>query len=501
MKLLSSTQIRAWDNYTILNEPVNSTDLMERAAQRCTDFIVGKYPATLFVKIFCGKGNNGGDGLAVARQLLDAGYQVGIYIPDTSHGSSADFEKNLQRLKAYKQAVHFINDTSQFPDIQSHDLVLDALFGNGLNRPLQGLPAKLVAHINASLSTVISIDIPSGLFLDKSSAGNTIILAKYTLSFQLPKLCFLVPENEAYFGEVIVLDIGLHPSYLKNVSSPLQIGTLQETASLLQKRSVFSNKRNFGHALLIAGSKGKMGAPVLAARACLRAGVGLLTVNSPQSELSILQNSLPEAMCMERESIPDFSRYRSIGIGPGMGTGKEASSLLSEVFSAYTKPIVIDADAITLLAADQKLLSKIPAGSILTPHETEFDRLMGAQKNRFDRIAAALALSQQYPIIIILKGHYSLIAFEGKGMFNTTGNPGMAKGGSGDVLTGILTALLAQGYRPYEAAVLGTCLHGLAGDLGLLHQSEESLIATDIIENLGAAFSYLKSSVDTNHKL
>jgi len=253
--------------------------------------------------------------------------------------------------------------------------------------------------------------------------------------------------------------------------------------------------------LLIAGSKGKMGASVLAARACLRAGVGLLTVNSPQSELSILQNSLPEAMCMERESIPDFSRYLSIGIGPGMGAGKEASSLLSEVFSAYTKPMVIDADAITLLAADQKLLSKIPAGSILTPHETEFDRLMGAQKNRFDRIAAALALSQQYPIIIILKGHYSLITFEGKGMFNTTGNPGMAKGGSGDVLTGILTALLAQGYSSYKAAVLGTYLHGLSGDLGLLHQSEESLIATDIIENLGAAFKHLKSSVDTNHKL
>ncbi len=499
MKLLSSTQIRAWDNYTILNEPVNSTDLMERAAKRCTDFIVGKYPATLFVKIFCGNGNNGGDGLAVARQLLDAGYRVGIYIPDTGHSSSTDFEKNLQRLQEYNQAIHFINDATQFPDIQSNDLVLDALFGNGLNRPIEGLPAQLVAHINASLSTVISIDIPSGLFIDKSSADNTIIRAKYTLSFQLPKLCFLVPDNEAYFGEVVVLDIGLHPTYLKTVSSPLLIGTLQEAAFLLQKRSAFSNKRNFGHALLVAGSKGRMGASVLAARASLRAGVGLLTVNSPQSELPILQNSLPEAMCIERESIVDFSRYRSIGIGPGMGTDKEASTILIQILSAYKKPMVIDADAITLLVADPKLLSKIPAGSILTPHETEFDRLAGPHENRFDRIAAALALSQQYQFIIILKGHYSLIAFEGKGVFNTTGNPGMAKGGSGDVLTGILTALLAQGYRPPEAAVLGTYLHGLAGDLGLLHQSEESLIATDIIENLGNAFRYLKNSAtETN---
>ena len=494
MKLLSSTQIRAWDNYTILNEPVNSTDLMERAAKRCTDFIVGKYPATLFVKIFCGNGNNGGDGLAVARQLLDAGYRVGIYIPDTGHSSSTDFEKNLQRLQEYNQAIHFINDATQFPDIQSRDLVLDALFGNGLNRPLQGLPAQLVAHINASLSTVISIDIPSGLFIDKSSAGNKIIRAKYTLSFQLPKLCFLVPDNEAYFGEVIVLDIGLHPSYLENVASPLQLSTLPEVASQLQKRSAFSNKKNFGHALLVAGSKGKLGASVLAAKACLRAGVGLLTVNSAQSELPILQNSLPEAMCIERESSVDFSRYRSIGIGPGMGTDKEASTILIQILSAYKKPMVIDADAITLLAADPKLLFKIPAGSILTPHETEFERLAGPHENRFDRIAAALALSQQYPFIIILKGHYSLIAFEGKGVFNTTGNPGMAKGGSGDVLTGILTALLAQGYRPPEAAVLGTYLHGLAGDLGLLHQSEESLIATDIIENLGNAFRYLKNS-------
>ncbi len=491
MQILSPQQIREWDAYTIAHEPILSIDLMERAARKCADCIIEHQFHKQSVIIFCGKGNNGGDGLAIARMLIEAGRFPDVYVLGSSSKGTDDFEINLSRLQKVTNKINFVFSENDFPQLTEQDVVIDALFGNGLNRPLQGLSEQLVRHINNFNTTTIAIDVPSGLFIDKSSKANAIIVARHTLTFQTLKLCFLVAENAPYFGNVKVLDIGLHPAFLQNLDSQLSLVSHLQMKSFLKKRNPFSHKGNFGHAMLIAGNKGKMGAAVLAARACLRSGVGLLTVNIPAQEFPILQISIPEAMCVEREEFKDVaSTFSTVGIGPGLGT-EAASKHILEAVLEVNKPIVIDADALNIIAVNPEMLNKIPAGSILTPHPKEFWRLAGQTENEFERIQLALKLSVQYPFVWILKGHHTLVAHKGKGWLNTTGNSGMAKGGSGDVLTGILTALVSQGYDTLQAALLGVYLHGLAADCALNTQTAETMIASDIIENLPSAFSKL----------
>jgi len=494
MKLLSPQQIHEWDAYTIANEPISSIDLMERAADKCTDFILDKNFTEHTIRIFCGKGNNGGDGLAIARRLIEAGVSPFVYILEFGAKGTDDFQANLQRLHQLTSDIHFIQSQDFFPQVNKGDIIIDALYGSGLNRPLIDLSAQLVQFINQSSAAVISIDVPSGLFIDKSSKGSPVIKATYTLTFQSLKLCFLVAENEGFFGTVEVLDINLHASFTDNIETKLELVNAKKISSYLQPRKKFSHKGTYGHSLLVAGSKGKMGAAVLAARACLRSGTGLLTVNIPEEGLTILQTAVPEAMCILRNNIIDYSKFSAIGIGPGLGTGDEAQKLLQNILANCTKPVVLDADALNILSANKELLNKVPPGSVLTPHPKEFERLCGPASNDFERIEMALQLSLQYPFVIILKGHYTLTAFAGKGVFNTTGNPGMAKAGSGDTLTGIITALLARGCKPEQAAVLGVYLHGLAADNSLISQSQNSMIASDMIENLGAAFYELANA-------
>ena len=488
MKILTAQQVHEWDAYTIAGEPISSIDLMERAAHECTCFITEKGLTKAGIKIFCGKGNNGGDGLAIARQLIEAGYMPLVYILEFGAKGTDDFQANLRRLHQLTTDIHFIQSKEFFPQLADNDIIIDALYGSGLNRPLKELNEQLVVHINQSSATVVSIDVPSGMFTDKSSKGNAVIKATYTITFQSLKLCFLVAENADFFGDVHVPDIKLHPEFLQNTNAVLELVTKQQISSYLKPRKPFSHKGTYGHALLIAGNKGKMGAAVLAARACLRSGTGLLTVSVPDDGLNILQTAVPEAMCAIREDEIDYLKFSAIGIGPGLGTGEPTKELLKKLLSGYRKPIVLDADALNILSAGKDILAAVPAGSVLTPHPKEFERLCGQAKNDFERIDFALQLSLMHPFVVVLKGHYTLITHEGKGYFNTTGNPGMAKGGSGDVLTGIVTALLAQGYKPLQAALLGVYLHGLAADHALLNQSPETMIATDIIENLGAAF-------------
>jgi ADP-dependent NAD(P)H-hydrate dehydratase / NAD(P)H-hydrate epimerase len=499
MKILSASEVRAWDQFTIQHEPITSINLMERAATECTGWIVKHYPEASSFAVFCGKGNNGGDGLAIARKLLERSYSVTIHILEFGHKGTDDFQVNLARLHQIPTAnIRFIQSPEHFPLLAKEEIVIDALFGSGLNRALEDVTAKLVDHINDSGSTVISIDIPSGLFVDRSSKGNSVIQANHTLSFQCYKPAFLVNENASYIGEVHILDIGLHPGFDQFANNYEFIdGSMAE--SIYKPRTAFSHKGTFGKALIVAGSYGKMGAAVLCAKACMRSGVGLLTTHIPKCGYDILQSTVPEAMVMTdfnssflTKIEDDLTKYDAIGIGPGIGIASETKILLHELFDAYRSPIVADADALNNIATQKNLFGLIPAGSILTPHPKEFERLFGETANDFDQIALALQKAKELKIIIVLKGHHSLVATpDGKGFFNSTGNAGMATGGSGDVLTGMLTGLLAQGYSSIETAILGVYLHGLAGDNAAEKLSRESMIAGDIIDNLGDAFKML----------
>lgn len=496
MKIFTAEQVRAWDQFTITHEPISSINLMERASTACAEWLLRQYPDQSQYALFCGKGNNGGDGLAIARMLLEKGFTVTIQILEFGYRGTDDFQQNLSRLHLYPQAtIHFIQSADHIHPLVPGQIIIDALFGSGLNRALEGLTAEIVQFINQSGATVVSIDIPSGLFTDHSSKGNLTVQARHTLTFQSYKPAFLVAENQSAVGKLHVLDIGLHQQFLDDTSTLFELADDTIIHTIYRDRAPFAHKGNFGHALLLAGSLGKMGAAVLAARSCLRSGVGLLTCHIPAIGLDVLQTAVPEAMAipdLQNELISShgpLEKYNAIGIGPGIGQAPETVSCLRSLFTQFQKPMVIDADALNILSADPSLQSLIPAGSILTPHVREFERLAGPSANDFERISKAMAKATALNVVILLKGQHSLIATPGgKAWFNSTGNPGMATGGSGDVLTGILTGLLAQGYTSVEAAMLGCYLHGLAGDIAAKELSQEALIAGDIADYLGRAF-------------
>lgn len=504
MKILTAEQVRQWDQYTIQHEPIASINLMERAAAKCVDWLVQRdsfgeekgYAESRF-SIFCGKGNNGGDGLAIARLMAEKKYSVTVYILEFGHKGTDDFQINLARLHQYPEVdIRFIQTEENFHALRKEEIVIDALFGSGLNRGIEGVTAALIDHINSSGCEIIAIDIPSGLFVDHFSAGNTIIKANHTLSFQCYKPGLLVAENAAYIGEVHILDIGLHLDFYSSVHSPYELTDDTIIQSIYQPRKSFAHKGNFGHSLLLAGSYGKIGAAVLSARACLRSGTGLLTCHIPKCGYDVLQISVPEAMVTTDFNSSfitriedDLTKYEAVGIGPGIGTASETKMMLREILDTYRSPLVLDADALNILASQKDLLKMVPGGSILTPHPKEFERLFGKSENDFDQIQLALQKANELDVVIVLKGHHTLIATEdGKGFFNSTGNAGMATAGSGDVLTGMLTGLLAQGYSSLESAIFGVYLHGLAGDFAARELSMEAMVAEDIVENLSNAF-------------
>lgn len=497
MQILSAEQIRAWDKYTIQHEPISSIDLMERAARNCVEWIKVKDWQTKHFCIFCGKGNNGGDGLAIGRMLLTTGYQVSFYILEFGKAGTEDFQTNLQRLHELPEApIHFLQTTDAFPVIQKEDIVIDALFGSGLNKTLEGLSAQLVSHINDANATVVSIDLPSGLFINKSSLGNAVVKAKYTLTFQCYKLGLLVQENAPFIGDIQVFDIGLHHGFLHQTKTLSQLLDEAMIRKIFRPRSRFAHKGTFGHTLVIGGSYGKMGAVVLATKACMASGAGLTTVFIPKCGYTILQTTAPEAMTLMDDetdylsSLPEeIDRFSSVGVGPGMGTKPETQKLLSFIVRRYQKPLIIDADGLNCLAQHKDLLSQLPPLSILTPHPKEFDRLFGNHQNDFDRLAKAKEKATELGILVILKSHHTLIATpNSESYFNSTGNAGMAKGGSGDVLTGILTSLLAQGYHTTEAAQLGVYIHGWAGDIAAQQHSKEAMLPSHLISCLENVF-------------
>ncbi len=496
MEIFSAEQIRAWDQYTIQHEPVSSVDLMERAAGACFSWLEANGYLGRSFSIFCGKGNNGGDGLAIARLLDARDCRVVVYILEFGHKGTDDFQTNLARLHGTGVEVIYIQGVENIPAIPASDVIVDALLGSGLSRGLDGVTAELVNRLNATGNEILSIDIPTGLFVDQSSKDNIVVRAAHTLSFQCYKTAFLLPENEATVGEVHILPIGLHPDYLKQVSGEYELLDPPIIRAIFKPRKNFAHKGNFGHSLLMTGSYGKIGASVLSGRACLRAGVGLLTCQVPRCGYTILQSTIPEAMVLtdDDEHIHtsfsgELDKYSVIGIGPGIGTDERTVAFVRDVLTRFRKPMVVDSDALNILSTHPELFDLLPPYSILTPHPKEFERLFGASANDFDRLAKAREAARKRQCIIVLKGHYTFIAMPGgKGFFNSTGNAGMAKGGSGDVLTGILTAILSQGYGSSEAALLGVYLHGLAGDLAAEADSQESMLPSDLTDQLGKAF-------------
>lgn len=501
MKILTCTQQKEADAYTIANNNILSINLMEKAASLIADEISKRWDRSHRIVVFAGAGNNGGDALAVARLLFSKSYPVEIYLFNIKGTISEDCMTNIQRLQQCGFTdYHEISNAFEPPKLTAEDVVVDGLFGSGLNKPLSGGFASVVKYINASNAQVVSIDLPSGLMGEDNSNNlrTNIIRADLTLSIQLPKLAFLFPENEDIVGEWKTLDIGISQEFIAQADTPYIITEASEMSQLIKPRKHFAFKNNFGHALLIAGSSGMAGASILAARACLRSGVGLLTIHTPVCNHDILQTAVPEAMVQNdvhelyfAEPV-DLDNYQAIAIGPGIGQEEETALATFDQLADCYIPAVLDADAINILSSHRNYLNRLPRRSILTPHIGELERLIGRCNDSFDRLTKAKELAAYLQCYIVLKGAYStVITPEGKFYFNPTGNPGMATGGSGDVLTGIILALLAQGHSQENAARLGTFVHGLAGDIACRRTGEISLTASDIIAALPEAWKEL----------
>jgi len=501
MKILTPAQIRALDAYTIANEPIKSIDLMERAANAFVTWFMQRFPISQQrpINIFCGLGNNGGDGLAIARLLNRKHYSVEVFICQFSEKRSTDFEKNLKRIPSRRGLpVTTITENDNLPNFEKQEILIDAIFGSGLNRGITGYWASLIQHLNTMPNEVISVDIPSGLFAE-STSENAVIHANYTLSFELPKRAFFFPENQNRLGDCYIQPIGLNQQFIRETVANNFLITKNLVQSLLKSRQKFSHKGTYGHALLMVGSLGKMGAAILATKACLRSGVGLVTVHAPKCGYTILQLGCPEAMTSVDTAenylseSPAIANFKTIGIGCGIDQKEMTQKALFDLLEKVNYPMILDADALNILSNNQDQLKNIPTNSILTPHPKEFERLFGKTTNDFARNELQLAKAKALNCIILLKGANTAIAFpDGTCYFNSTGNPGMATGGSGDVLTGILTGLLAQGYTPKSASLLGVYLHGLAGDLAAKDKGQESLIAGDLVGYIGAAYLDLK---------
>ena len=503
MKILSSAQLKELDKYTIIHEPIASIDLMERAARALTEAIVQRWDKSFDIVVFAGPGNNGGDALAVARMLSKRGYRVEVFLFNTKGKLSEECQTNLNRLKTCG-SIYFTEISTQFdpPNLTEKHLVIDGLFGSGLNKPLNGGFASVVKYINSSKAQVVAIDIPSGLMGEDNTYNvrTNIIRADVTLSIQLPKLSFLFPENEDIVGEWELLDIQLKQSFIDSVSSAYSILEESEVRSLIKPRKRFAHKGTFGHGLLIAGSYGMAGASILSAKACLKSGIGLLTVHVPIHNHDLLQVTVPEAIVhtdiQERyfAQPTHLNKYSALAIGPGLGREEDTALAMMEQIQGSNLPIVLDADAINILSTHRNWLSRLPKRCILTPHLGELERLIGKCLDTYERLIKVKELASYLQSYIIVKGAWTCIVTpEGNFHFNPTGNPGMATGGSGDVLTGILLGLLAQGYSREEACKLGVYIHGLAGDIAAEEKTEISMTANDIIDALPIAWKKITS--------
>jgi len=500
-KILNSKQIHKADKVTITKNNITSIDLMEYASKQCFEWIHSRLNGNpLLIHVFCGTGNNGGDGLAISRMLKKHGYIIKTYVLNHTDKRSSDFLVNYERLKELGDWPNMIESENDFPQITENDMVIDAIFGIGLNRSPKGYYKNIIKHINNSKAYVLSIDVPSGLFLDKPITDkDSVIKAFQVLTFQTPKLAFFLPENEDYCLNWDVLPIGLDEEFIYKTKSQYFTIEKHDVLGMYKMRSKFSHKGEFGHSLIIGGSFGKIGAVSLASKAALKIGSGLVTALIPNCAYTVMQSSIPEVMVEvdNKNEIHNFkfkTKPTVIGIGIGLGISKKTQDGFAKFLKSNKIPLVIDADGLNILSKNKKLLELLPKNSILTPHPKELERLLGKWKNDFDKLKKIISFSHKYNVILVLKGAYTIISTSSKEIyFNTTGNPALATAGSGDVLTGIITGLIAQNYSPFEASVFGVYIHGLTADIALQTQSYETFIASDIIDNLSNAFVNLLS--------
>lgn len=503
MKIFTATQIRELDRFTIEHEPIKSVDLMERAARALTWTISETWSNEVPFVVFAGPGNNGGDALAVARMLAEKGYKLSVYLFNISNKLSEDCAINRQRIVDSNRIKSFTEVKDEFdpPRLEKGTVIIDGLFGSGLNKPLAGGFASLVRYINKSQAEVVSIDMPSGLMAEDNTynIGTNIIQADLTLTLQHKKLAFLFAENQQFIGKLKVLDIRLSKEGEEILWTRYSIAEENDIRKLLLKRNEFAHKGEMGHALLLAGCHGMAGAAILAARACLRAGSGKVTVRTARRNNDIMQISVPEAIVSAdkedhhiSEALP-MEDYDAVGIGPGIGTNEHTAIAIITQIRRSQVPIVLDADALNILASHRAWLQQLPPGVIMTPHPKEMERMADNRfSNSYERLCKAQDMAEQLKAYILLKGKYTALCTpDGNIIFNSTGNAGMATAGSGDVLTGIITGLLARGYQKGDACLLGMYLHGLAGDLAARELGEESLMASDIIAFLPKAFNRL----------
>ncbi len=499
--VLTARQVREADAHTIAHEPVASIDLMERASRTCVERVQALYPSGK-VLVVAGPGNNGGDGLAIARLLHQGGREVEVALL-ASGSYSADNRTNQERLRGLAVPVREIAAAKDLPPLESGTVLVDALFGTGLARPLNGLAKDLVRTLNGSGAPIVSVDLPSGLFAE-DNAGNdpeSIVHATVTLTFEVPKLALMLRDNAPYFGRVEVLPIGLDAGFIRSL--PCRIGVLQpkDLQPFLLPRMAMGHKGDFGHALLVAGSKGMLGAAVLAASAAVRSGCGLVTTHVPNDETDLLHATVPESLVSldadpaRTTALPKLDKASAVGIGPGLGTDPRTAPVLKVLIQEARVPLVLDADALNLLAEHRTWLAYLPQDTILTPHPKEFDRLFGASSTSYERLMKARDMAVKHGLCIVLKGSPSATCDRsGQIVFNDTGNAGMAKGGSGDVLTGLITGLRAQGYSAQASCWLGNHLHGLAGDLVAERLGMDGMTPMDLAKELPYAWQRVRSA-------
>ncbi|WP_456378280.1 NAD(P)H-hydrate dehydratase [Lutibacter sp.] len=494
MYLLSPKQIAKADKATIKHNKITSIDLMEHAATQCFQWLHSRLQGqNIKIHVFCGIGNNGGDGLVIARLLIQHGYTVNCYVVNFSDKRTDEFLTNYNRLKELGEWPTVISHENELPEVAFEDIVIDAIFGNGLTRKPSGFTKKLIQYINSTKVFTLAIDIPSGLFGSKSvSDKNAVLKAGHTLSFQTPKLAFFLPENKEFVNTWEVIDIGLDEEYIESLHPKNHFITKNDILPLYKPRNKWSHKGTFGHSLIIGGSFGKIGAVTLATKAALKIGSGLVSAYLPKCGYTILQTSVPEAMVeVDDEKNLTYYNFKTkptvIGIGPGMGTHEKTTLGFEQFIKNNKLPLVIDADAINLIALNKLLLTHLPKNTILTPHIKELERLIGVWKNDYDKLKLAAKFAKEYSLILVLKGAHTVIV-DGKSMYvNSTGNPALATAGSGDILTGIITGLLAQGYKPTQAAIFGVYLHGKTADIAVQETGYETFTASSILEYLSDA--------------
>lgn len=508
LKILSASQLRSADAATLKSANISSFELMERAVQAIfSSFRKEKHE--LFNRktlvFFCGMGNNGGDGLALARLFLNQGKTVRIFIIKHKTKGSPDFERNLEIVREICDSIIYLDQEKYSFLLNEEDVVIDSIFGIGLTRPIDGFIKLVIQELNQLKNPVISIDSPSGLFAEDNSSNDpqAIVQAVHTFTIGAAKLSFFLPSNHHFTGNWNLVPIGLDEDFISQTDRGYFILEEKDIQAHLQRRATFTHKGDYGHAIIVAGSYGKIGAALLSTKACLKMGAGLVTAIVPKCGYEILQLGAPEAMVMTSEGIDHIemfelsAEYNAIAVGPGIGVLSKTAEMLFMLLQQSSNPIVIDADALNILSKNKKYLSEIPVNSILTPHPGEFKRLVGEWKNDYERLQLLKKFAIKHKVFVILKGKYSSLATpSGEIYFNSTGNPGMATGGSGDVLTGILCSLLAQGYEPFYACIIGMYIHGMAGDLAADAKTEHAMLAGDIIEAIPKAYMTLSQSIN-----